>query len=69
MSLMLLGHYPPMDPLHSLFIWNASFNSLDHFAQLEFDERATFSRSRRAIDKFNNELRSQSVIDSTLKSA
>jgi hypothetical protein len=58
-----------MDPLHSLFIFNARFNPKDHNAQLELDERATFSRSRRAIDKFNNELRSQSVIDSTPKAS
>jgi len=62
-------HYPPMDPLHSLFIFNARFNPKDHYAQLELDERATFSRSRRAIEKFNEELHSQTVIAPTPKSA
>ena len=69
MSLTLLMHYPPMDPLHSLFIFNARFNPKDHYAQLELDERATFSRSRRAIEKFNEELHSQIVIAPTPKSA
>jgi inosine/xanthosine triphosphate pyrophosphatase family protein len=51
-----------MDPSHSLFIFNARFNPKDHYAQLELDERATFSRSRRAIEKFNEELHSQTDI-------
>ena len=65
----MLGHYLLMDPLHSLFIFNARFNSKDHNAQLELDERATFSRSRRAIEKFNEELHSKIVIAPTPKAS
>ena len=50
------GQYAPMDPLHSLFIFNARFNPKDHQAQLERDERATFSRSRRSIERFDQTL-------------
>ena len=67
-----LGHYPLMDLSHSLFLLNSSLDrhlSNDHYGQLELDERATFSRSRRAIERFDEQLHRERASDITAKSA
>ena len=67
-----MGHYPPMDLSHSLFLLNSSLDrhlNNDHYGQLELDERATFSRSRRAIERFDEQLHRERASDVTAKSA
>ncbi len=46
-----------MDPFHSPFIFNAPRDSESADSQFEADERALFSRSRRAIEAIEIELR------------
>ncbi len=61
-----------MDLSHSLFLLNASLDrnlNNDHYGQLELDERATFSRSRRAIELFDEALHRERAIAPTPKSA
>ena len=61
-----------MDLSHSLFLLNASFDrhlNNDHYGQLELEERATFSRSRRSIERFDEQLQRESVRDERAKSA
>jgi hypothetical protein len=61
-----------MDPSHSLFILTAKLNrhqETDHFGQLELNERAIFSRSRRAIEKFDELLHHERVIKSSTKAS
>ena len=52
-----------MDPSHSLFMLSAKLNrhhETDHYGQLELNERAVFSRSRRAIERFDEALHRES---------
>jgi hypothetical protein len=61
-----------MDLSHSLFLLNASFDrhlNNDHYGQLELDERATFSRSRRFIERFDEQLQRENVKEQAAKSA
>lgn len=61
-----------MDLSHSLFLLNASLDrhlNNDHYGQLELDERATIARSRRAIERFDEQLQRESVKDQGAKSA
>lgn len=61
-----------MDLSHSLFLFHTSLDrhlNNDHYAQLELEERATFSRSRRSIERFDEQLQRESVRDETAKSA
>ena len=61
-----------MDLSHSLFLFNSSLDrhlSNDHHGQLELDERATFSRSRRSIERFDEQLQRESVKEQEAKSA
>jgi hypothetical protein len=61
-----------MDLSHSLLLLNSSLDrhlSNDHYGQLELDERATFSRSRRAIERFDEQLHRERASDVTAKSA
>ena len=61
-----------MDPSHSLFMLTAKLNRLhesDHYGQLELNERAIFSRSRRAIERFDEALHRERAITTTVKSA
>jgi hypothetical protein len=46
-----------MDPFHSPFIFNTPRESAKENSQLEADERALFSRSRKAIEEIEIELR------------
>lgn len=67
-----MAHYPSMDLSHSLFLLNASLDrhlNNDHYGQLELDERATIARSRRAIERFDEQLQRESVKDQGAKSA
>ena len=67
-----LSHYPSMDLSHSLFLLNSSLDrhlSNDHHGQLELDERAAFSRSRRAIERFDEQLHRERASDVTAQSA
>jgi len=67
-----MGHYPPMDLSHSLFLLNSSLDrhlNNDHHGQLELDERAAFSRSRRAIERFDEQLQRESTKEQEAKSA
>ena len=57
-----------MDLSHSLFLLNSSLDrhlNNDHHGQLELDERAAFSRSRRAIERFDEQLRRERASDVT----
>ena len=61
-----------MDLSHSLFLLNASFDrhlNNDHSGQLELDERANFSRSRRSIERSDEQLQRESVKEQEAKSA
>ena len=61
-----------MDLSHSLFLLNASLDrhlNYDHYGQLELDERATFSRSRRSIERSDEQLQRESVKEQEAKSA
>jgi hypothetical protein len=61
-----------MDLSHSLFLLNSSLDrhlNNDHHGQLELDERAGFSRSRRAIERFDEQLHRERASDVTAKSA
>lgn len=61
-----------MDLSHSLFLLNASLDrhlNTDHYGQLELDERANFSRSRRSIERSDEQLQRESVKDQAAKSA
>ncbi len=61
-----------MDPSHSLFLLTAKLNrhlETHHNGQLELNERATFSRSRRAIELFDEALHRERAIAPTTKSA
>ena len=61
-----------MDLSHSLFLLNASLDrhlNNDHYGQLELDERATFSRSRRSIERFDEQLQRENIKESEPKSA
>ena len=61
-----------MDLSHSLFLLNASFDrhlNNDHHGQLELEERANFSRSRRSIERFDEQLQRESVKEQEAKSA
>jgi len=61
-----------MDPSHSLFLLTAKLNrqnETDHYGQLELNERATFSRSRRAIELFDEALHRERAIAPIPKSA
>jgi hypothetical protein len=61
-----------MDLSHSLFLLNSSFDrqlNNDHYGQLELDERAAFSRSRRSIERFDEQLQRESVKEQEAKSA
>ena len=63
-----LSHYPSMDLSHSLFLLNSSLDrhlNNDHHGQLELDERAAFSRSRRAIERFDEQLHRERASDVT----
>lgn len=67
-----MAHYPSMDLSHSLFLLNASLDrhlNNDHYGQLELDGRATIARSRRAIERFDEQLQRESVKDQGAKSA
>ena len=67
-----MGHYPPMDLSHSLFLLNSSLDrhlNNDHYGQLELEERANFSRSRRAIERFDEQLHRERASDVTAQSA
>jgi hypothetical protein len=67
-----MAHYPSMDLSHSLFLLNASLDrhlNNDHYGQLELEERANFSRSRRSIERFDEQLQRESVKEQTAKSA
>ena len=67
-----LGHYPSMDLSHSLFLLNSSLDrhlNNDHHGQLELDERAAFSRSRRARERFDEQLHRERATDITAQSA
>jgi len=46
-----------MDPFHSPFIFNTPRDSAKENSQFEADERALFSRSRKAIEAIEIELR------------
>ena len=46
-----------MDPFHSPFIFNAPRDNAKENSQFEADERALFSRSRKAIEAIEIELR------------
>jgi hypothetical protein len=46
-----------MDPFHSPFIFNPPRDSAREDSQFEADERALFSRSRKAIEAIEIELR------------
>ncbi|MEN9882201.1 MAG: hypothetical protein RI916_628 [Actinomycetota bacterium] len=61
-----------MDLSHSLFLLNASLDrhlNHDHYGQLELDERANFSRSRRSIERSDEQLQRESVKEQEAKSA
>lgn len=61
-----------MDLSHSLFLLNASLDrhlNNDPYGQLELDERANFSRSRRSIERFDEQLQRESVKEQEAKSA
>jgi len=61
-----------MDLSHSLFLLNGSFDrhlNNDHYGQLELDERANFSRSRRSIERSDEQLQRESVKEQEAKSA
>ena len=61
-----------MDPSHSLFMLTAKLNrhqETDRNGQLELNERAIFSRSRRANERFDEELHRESAIAPTPQSA
>ena len=61
-----------MDLSHSLFLLNASFDrhlNTDHYGQLELEERANFSRSRRSIERSDEQLQRESVKEQEAKSA
>ena len=61
-----------MDLSHSLFLLNASLDrhlNNDHYGQLELEERAGFSRSRRAIERFDEQLHRESAKEQEAKSA
>jgi len=61
-----------MDLSHSLFLLNSSLDrhlNNDHYGQLELDERATFSRSRRSIERFDEQLQRESAKEQEAKSA
>ena len=67
-----MGHYPPMDLSHSLFLLNSSLDrhlNNDHYGQLELEERANFSRSRRSIERFDEQLQRESAKEQEAKSA
>ena len=67
-----LSHYPSMDLSHSLFLLNSSLDrhlNTDHYGQLELEERANFSRSRRAIERFDEQLQRESAKEQEAKSA
>ena len=58
-----------MDPFHSPFIFNPPRDSRSANSQLEIEERALFSRSRRAIEAIEIELRRErSFLDILLNS-
>ena len=61
-----------MDLSHSLFLLNASLDrhlNNDPYGQLELEERANFSRSRRSIERFDEQLQRESVKEQEAKSA
>jgi hypothetical protein len=61
-----------MDLSHSLFLLNSSLDrhlNNDLHGQLELDERAGFSRSRRAIERFDEQLHRERATDITAQSA
>jgi len=61
-----------MDLSHSLFLPNASLDrhlNNDPYGQLELDERANFSRSRRSIERSDEQLQRESVKEQEAKSA
>ena len=61
-----------MDLSHSLFLLNASLDrhlNNDPYGQLELDERANFSRSRRSIERSDEQLQRESVKEQEAKSA
>jgi len=61
-----------MDLSHSLFLLNSSLVrhlNNDHYGQLELEERANFSRSRRSIERFDEQLHRERASDVTAKSA
>jgi hypothetical protein len=61
-----------MDLSHSLFLLNSSLDrhlNNDHHGQLELDERAAFSRSRRAIERSDEQLHRQRFKEALPKSA
>ena len=61
-----------MDLSHSLLLLNSSLDrhlSNDHYGQLELEERANFSRSRRSIERFDEQLQRESVKEQEAKSA
>ena len=61
-----------MDLSHSLLLLNSSLDrhlSNDHYGQLELDERANFSRSRRSIERSDEQLQRESVKEQEAKSA
>jgi hypothetical protein len=67
-----LSHYPSMDLSHSLLLLNSSLNrhlNVYQHGQLELDERALFARSRRAIERFDEQLHRERASDVTAKSA
>jgi hypothetical protein len=61
-----------MDLSHSLLLLNSSLDrhlSNAHYGQLELDERALFARSRRAIERFDEQLHHQAITVAIPKSA
>jgi len=61
-----------MDLSHSLLLLNSSLDrhlSNDHYGQLELEERANFSRSRRSIERSDEQLQRESVKEQEAKSA
>jgi hypothetical protein len=61
-----------MDPSHSLFMLTAKLNrhlETDHYGQLELNERAIFSRSRRTIEELDGHLHRENAKNNTPKSA
>jgi hypothetical protein len=55
----LLPHYLPMDSNNLLSLMMTNQQSVDHFTQLESEERGRFSLSRRNIERHDLELQAR----------